>query len=108
MSILSVVGAWLFATLILVALAVGIVYMLAVSRRSPQDWQQHVKEQSETFADTPITRSSEVVEPRTVSLEGMLDARSEKGSAYYDPTRLPGYTHLEDATDRIEQRFKEK
>lgn len=108
MTLLSVFSLWLIATLLLVAVAVGIVYFLAVSRRSPHEWQTHVKEQSESFADTSVTRPLDTVEPQNVSLLHMLDARVENGNAYYDPTAFPGYSRLEDATDRIEQRFKEK
>lgn len=104
----SVTILWLIATLVLVVVAVGVVYGLAVSRRSPHDWQQHVKEQRESFSETPLSTPSDSVTPQTVSLHGMLHARIEEGNAYYNPTGLPGFDRLEGATERIEQRLAEQ
>lgn len=108
MSGLSLLLPWLGATTVFVALAVGVVYALAVSRRNPRDWQTHVKEQSHAIVDAHPVSEDDAVCPRTVSLQGMLEARTEEGDAYFNPQRLPGYDRLSDATDRIEQRFKEK
>lgn len=104
----SVIIPWIIATILLVGVAVGVVYMLAVSRRTPHDWQQHVKDQSQSFGQTPLSAPSDSVTPQTVSLHGMLHARIEEGNAYYNPTSLPGFERLEGATERIEQRIADQ
>lgn len=93
--------------LLVVGLAVAVVVVLAVSRRSASDWQQHIKEQTQQMAESTHEGPREQpIEPQTVSLQRLIDERSEAGNAYFDPQVLPGYQRLEEATERIEDRFK--
>lgn len=99
---------WLLATLALVALAVGVVYFLAVSRRSPADWQSHVREHRAAFGQTDMAAPEESIQLETVSLQSMLSARSESGDAYFNPQNIPGFQRIEQTTDRIEKRIAER
>lgn len=93
--------------LLVVSVAVAVVVLLAVSRRSAADWQKHIKEQTQQMAEpTPEGPREQPIEPQTVSLQTIIDERSEEGNAYFDPQVLPGYQRLEEATERIEDRFK--
>lgn len=92
---------------LVVGLAVAVVVALAVSRRSASEWQQHIKEQTQHMAEpTSEGPQEQAIEPQTVSLQTIIDERSEAGNAYFDPQVLPGYQRLEEATERIEDRFK--
>lgn len=108
MSALSIILPWFIGTVIFVAIALAVVYFLAVSRRTPTDWQQHVKEHREAFSQTSLKPSDDPVAPRAVSLAGMLEARTEVGDGYYNPQHLPGFDRIETATERIEQRIAEQ
>lgn len=108
MSVLSIVIPLFLGTLVLVSLAVGVIYALAISRRTPEDWQQHVKDHRDSFVETPLGPPLDAVEPQTVSLSGMLNARTEVGNAYYNPQAIPGFDRIEEATGRIEQRIAEQ
>lgn len=99
---------WLGTTLLMVVIAIGVLAALALTRRTRGDWRQHVKEHRDAFSQTSLTSPDETVPPETVSLRGMLNARTEVGDAYFNPDRLPGFERLEDATDRIEKRIAER
>lgn len=99
---------WLVVTILLVAMAAGILYVLAVKRRSPQQWRKHVVSHAQSFSQTPLRFKESSVMTETVSLHDMLNARTEIGDAYYDPSSLPGYQRLASATDRIDQTVAER
>ena len=105
----------LVLTVILVlVVAGGVVAVLALSRRSADEWKGVIKRESEEIADEVKThhslpkRASSTpdgpVVPRTASLDSLLQS-AESTSAYFDADRLPGIDRLETVTDRVSVRF---
>ena len=90
----------LVLTVVLVlVVAGGVVAVLALSRRSADEWKGVIKRESEEIADEvkahhslPKRASSSPdgpVVPRTASLHSLLQSGDSK-SAYFDADRLPG------------------
>ena len=105
----------LVLTVVLVlVVAGGVVAVLALSRRSADEWKGVIKRESEEIADEVKThrslpkRASSTpdgpVVPRTASLDSLLQS-AESTSAYFDADRLPGIDRLETVTDRVSVRF---
>ena len=105
----------LVLTVVLVlVVAGGVVAVLALSRRSADEWKGVIKRESEEIADEvkahhslPKRASSSPdgpVVPRTASLHSLLQSADSK-SAYFDADRLPGIDRLETVTDRVSVRF---
>ena len=105
----------LVLTVILVlVVAGGVVAVLALSRRSADEWKGVIKRESEEIADEVKThhslpnRASSTpdgpVVPRTASLDSLLQS-ADSTSAYFDADRLPGIDRLETVTDRVSVRF---
>ncbi|RRC95170.1 hypothetical protein [Schaalia canis] len=103
----SVLLTMILTGFLVIGLAIAVVIILAVSRRSAADWQQHIKEQTQQMTEpTPEGPREQAIQPQTVSLQTMIAEGSQAGNAYFDPQVLPGYQRLEEATERIEDRFK--
>ena len=105
----------LVLTVVLVlVVAGGVVAVLALSRRSADEWKGVIKRESEEIADEGKTHHSlpkrassspdGPVVPRTASLHSLLQSADSK-SAYFDADRLPGIDRLETVTDRVSVRF---
>ena len=105
----------LVVTIVLVlVVAGGVVAVLALSRRSADEWKGVIKRESEEIADEVTTHHSlpkrassspdGPVVPRTASLDSLLQS-AESTSAYFDADRLPGIDRLETVTDRVSVRF---
>ena len=105
----------LVLTVVLVlVVAGGVVAVLALSRRSADEWQGVIKRESEEIADEVKTHHSlpkrassspdGPVVPRTASLHSLLQSADSK-SAYFDADRLPGIDRLETVTDRVSERL---
>ena len=105
----------LVLTVVLVlVVAGGVVAVLALSRRSADEWKGVIKRESEEIADEvkahhslPKRASSSPdgpVVPRTASLHSLLQS-ADSTSAYFDADRLPGIDRLETVTDRVSVRF---
>lgn len=105
----------LVLTVVLVlVVAGGVVAVLALSRRSADEWKGVIKRESEEIADEVKTHHSQPkrastspdgpVVPRTASLDSLLQS-AESTSAYFDADRLPGIDRLETVTDRVSVRF---
>ena len=105
----------LVVTVVLVlVVAGGVVAVLALSRRSADEWKGVIKRASEEIADEVKTHHSlpkrassspdGPVVPRTASLQSLLQSAESK-SAYFDADRLPGIDRLETVTDRVSVRF---
>ena len=105
----------LVLTVVLVlVVAGGVVAVLALSRRSADEWKGVIKRESEEIADEVMTHHSlpkrassspdGPVVPRTASLHSLLQSADSK-SAYFDADRLPGIDRLETVTDRVSVRF---
>lgn len=105
----------LVLTVVLVlVVAGGVVAVLALSRRSADEWKGVIKRESEEIADEVKThhslpkRASSApdgpVVPRTASLHSLLQSADSK-SAYFDADRLPGIDRLETVTDRVSERL---
>lgn len=103
----SVLLTMILTGFLVIGLAIAVVIILAVSRRSAADWQQHIKEQTQQMTEpTPEGPREQAIQPQTVSLQTMIAEGSQAGNAYFDPQVLPGYQRLEEATERIEDRFR--
>ena len=105
----------LVVTIVLVlVVAGGVVAVLALSRRSADEWKGVIKRESEEIADEVKTHHSlpkrassspdGPVVPRTASLHSLLQSADSK-SAYFDADRLPGIDRLETVTDRVSERL---
>ena len=105
----------LFLTVVLVlVVAGGVVAVLALSRRSADEWKGVIKRESEEIADEVKTHHSlpkraatspdGPVVPRTASLQSLLQ-NADSQSAYFDADRLPGIDRLETVTGRVSERF---
>lgn len=105
----------LVLTVVLVlVVAGGVVAVLALSRRSADEWKGVIKRESEEIADEvkahhslpkrASTSPDGPVVPRTASLDSLLQS-AESTSAYFDADRLPGIDRLETVTDRVSVRF---
>ena len=105
----------LVLTVVLVlVVAGGVVAVLALSRRSADEWKGVIKRESEEIAEEVKTHHSlpkrassspdGPVVPRTASLHSLLQSGDSK-SAYFDADRLPGIDRLETVTDRVSVRF---
>lgn len=105
-------GALILVVTIVLVLVVsgGVVAVLALSRRSANEWKGVIKRESEEFAVEVTTnhslpkRASQSpdgpVMPRTASLHSLLQD-ADSSSAYFDADRLPGIERLETVTDRV-------
>ena len=105
----------LVLTVVLVlVVAAGVVAVLALSRRSADEWKGVIKRESEEIAVEVKTNHSlpkraatspeGPVVPRTASLQSMLQGAESK-SAYFNADRLPGIDRLETVTDRVSERL---
>ena len=105
----------LVLTVVLVlVVAGGVVAVVALSRRSADEWKGVIKRESEEIADEVKTHHSlpkrassspdGPVVPRTASLQSLLQSAESK-SAYFDADRLPGIDRLETVTDRVSERL---
>ena len=105
----------LVLTVVLVlVVAGGVVAVLALSRRSADEWKGVIKRESEEIADEVKTHHSlpkrassspdGPVVPRTASLHSLLQSADSK-SAYFDADRLPGIDRLETVPDRVSERL---
>ena len=105
----------LVLTVVLVlVVAGGVVAVLALSRRSADEWKGVIKRESEEIAEEVKTHHSlpkrassspdGPVVPRTASLQSLLQSADSK-SAYFDADRLPGIDRLETVTDRVSDRL---
>lgn len=109
-------GALIFVLTVVLVLVVagGVVAVLALSRRSADEWKGVIKRESEEIADEVKTHHSlpkrassspdGPVVPRTASLHSLLQS-AESESAYFDADRLPGIDRLETVTDRVSERL---
>lgn len=104
----------LVVTVILViVVAAGVVAVLALSRRSADDWKGVIKREREEITQDVRTHSlpkhassssDEPVVPRTASLDALLST-ADSSNAYFDADRLPGVDRLENVTGRVSGRF---
>ena len=109
-------GAWILVLTFVLVLVVagGVVALLALSRRSADEWKGVIKRESEEIAEEVKTHHSlpkrassspdGPVVPRTASLHSLLQS-ADLTSAYFDADRLPGIDRLETVTDRVSVRF---
>ena len=104
----------LVLTVVLVlVVATGVVAVLALSRRSADDWKGVIKREREEITQEVRTHSlpkraagsgDGPVVPRTSSLDALLQG-ADSTSAYFDADRLPGIDRLENVTGRVSGRF---
>lgn len=85
----------------IVALAVGVLIILLVTRRSVSDWQIHISETtSEWKKNNAEDREPPFVEPRTSSLQEVLKEESRQGSAYLRADELPAFDQRHESTKK--------
>ena len=99
----------LVLTVVLVlVVATGVVAVLALSRRSADDWKGVIKREGEEIREDVKTHSlpkrasssdDGPVVPRTASLQSLLQS-ADSSNAYFDADRLPGIDRLENVTER--------
>ena len=104
----------LVVTVILViVVAAGVVAVLALSRRSADDWKGVIKREREEITQDVRTHSlpkrassssDGPVVPRTALLDALLST-ADSSNAYFDADRLPGVDRLENVTGRVSGRF---
>lgn len=90
-------------TLVLVLLAVAVIVGLAITRRPADQWQSHLRTQTQQWSkleDEGVELDD--VHPEDVTLDSMLDAHGTEGSAYLDAEHIPGFEHLEGAAEKFE------
>ena len=111
----------LVLTVVLVlVVATGVVAVLALSRRSADDWKGVIKREGEEIREDVKTHSlpkrasssdDGPVVPRTASLQSLLQS-ADSSNAYFDAAplscihRLPGIDRLENVTERVSGRFE--
>ncbi|MDO5034168.1 MAG: hypothetical protein Q4E01_02145 [Actinomycetaceae bacterium] len=85
---------FIFVTLtVILALAIGVLVVLLVTRRSVSDWQLHIErtsrewKRSEASEEEPLPQ----VQPRNSSLETMILKEAREGSAYLRADELPRF-----------------
>ena len=99
---------------LVLVVAGGVVAVLALSRRSADEWKGVIKRESEEIAAEVKTHHSlpkraatspdGPIVPRTASLDSLLQGGEPK-SAYFDADRLPGIDRLETVTGRVSERL---
>ena len=104
----------LVLTVVLVlVVAAGVVAVLALSRRSADDWKGVIKREREEITQEVRTHSlpkraagsgDGPVVPRTSSLDALLQG-ADSTSAYFDADRLPGIDRLENVTVSVSVSF---
>ena len=97
-------GALIFVLTVILVLVVagGVVAVVALSRRSADEWKGVIKRESEEIADEVKTHHS-LPKRASSSPDGPVVPRTK--SAYFDADRLPGIDRLETVTDRVSVRF---
>ena len=105
----------LVLTVVLVlVVAAGVVTVLALSRRSADDWKGVIKREGEEIREDVKTHSlpkrasssdDGPFVPRTASLQSLLQS-ADSSNAYFDADRLPGIDRLENVTERVSGRFE--
>ena len=90
---------------IVIVVAVGVFVVLALSRRSADQWQRRLRDRKVEFhfegGDAPSEAGGP---PRMTSLDALLDSASTPSNAYFSADRLPGIAKLEAASERRGQR----
>ena len=98
---------------LVIVVAAGVVAVLALSRRSANDWKGVIKREREEITQDVRTHSlpkrassssDGPVVPRTASLDALLST-ADSSNAYFDADRLPGVDRLENVTGRVSGRF---
>lgn len=83
---------------VILALAIGVLVVLLLTRRSVSDWQVHLSETtSEWKKRNEEGEQVELVEPRKASLEKVLREESRSGSAYLTADELPKFDNRHDS-----------
>jgi hypothetical protein len=86
---------------VILALAIGVLVVLLITRRSVSDWQVHLSETtSEWKRRNEEGEEVKPVEPRKSSLEKVLREESRQGSAYLRADELPKFDHRHDSSKK--------
>ncbi|WP_297556245.1 hypothetical protein [uncultured Actinomyces sp.] len=82
---------FIFITLtVILALAVGVLVVLLVTRRSVSDWQVHLEKTTSEWKQADMDGSKpDPVTPRVSSLETVIRKEGREGSAYLRAEELP-------------------
>ena len=90
---------------IVIVVAVGVFLVLALSRRSADQWQRRLRDRKvELHLEREDAPSEAGGSPRMTSLDALLDSASTPSNAYFSADRLPGIAKLEAASERRGQR----
>ncbi|MBS5826986.1 MULTISPECIES: hypothetical protein [Actinomycetaceae] len=82
---------FIFVTLtVILALAVGVLVVLLVTRRSVSDWQVHLEKTTSEWKQADNEgQKPDPVTPRKSSLEAVIKKEGREGSAYLRAEELP-------------------
>lgn len=86
--------------LLFVVIALCAIGYLAFRRYSLEDWRKMAKNATQMVREN--TAEQQEMETRVSSLDEMLKIGARNGSAYADPTRFPGYDHLERVVEKVQ------
>lgn len=89
----------IITTLAILALAVGVLFSVMVSRRSVSDWQAHLTQVTKQLKDGEKPDEEQpVIEPKRASLATVIDEESRLGSAYLTAEEIPSFEQLRNRT----------
>lgn len=82
---------FIFVTLtVILALAVGVLVVLLITRRSVSDWQVHLEKTTNEWKQADIDgQNPDPVTPRKSSLETVMKKEGREGSAYLRAEEIP-------------------
>lgn len=88
-------------TLAILALAVGVLFALMVSRRSVSDWQNHLTQTTRQWKEREKDddATEEEIQPKRASLVTVMKQESREGSAYFTADEIRGLEHLRKRDD---------
>ncbi|MDO5728710.1 MAG: hypothetical protein Q4P71_03705 [Actinomycetaceae bacterium] len=89
----------IITTLAILALAVGVLFSVMVSRRSVSDWQTHLTQVTKQLKDGDHAEDEQpVIRPKRASLATVIDEESREGSAYLTAEEIPSLDQLRSRT----------
>lgn len=88
-------------TLAILALAVGVLFALMVSRRSVSDWQSHLTQTTRQWKEREKDddTSEEEIQPKRATLVTVMEQEAREGSAYFTADEIRGLDHLRKRDD---------
>lgn len=87
-------------TIAILALAIGVLVALLVTRRSVSDWQKHLTETTQEWKKhSEQGLDPDPVKPKRTSLQTVMEEEGREGSAYLRADELPKFDHRHDSAE---------